>query len=571
MHSSRENDEHGTNPRHPQTMLNLLRIQNLALIDDLAWEPGEGFIAVTGETGTGKSVIVGALKLVLGERADRTLLRSGASQCTVEAVFRLPDPAALNKRLEESGLPPCESGELVIKRQFSATGANKQFVNCSPATLATLKTIGDDLVDLHGPHDHQSLLSRERQLDLLDAFADAAAQRRACHSAWKTWQQAASEHAALRDAEESSQQEIELLRFQVQEIEAADIDPAAETALEEQYQRATHGARLAEAAAQALGILSDAGDSLLNRLPDLQRAAREIERLDPAMTAPLQSLANAHAELEDLAATLRDYSESLDLDPAARQSLEERINTLEDLKRKYGGSLEAVVAHGAKAASRLASIENRSDLLAQLAAAEENATADLRAAATKLTAKRRAAAPKLAKAIARQLTDLGFKQSKFEISLEAHAPSAHGAEQADFLFMPNPGEPAKPLRLIGSSGEISRVMLAVKGALAAQDAVPLLVFDEIDANVGGEIATTVGRRMADLSHGRQVIAITHLPQVAVAAAHQFVVTKNVADGRTHSRLDPADGEHRVAEIARMLGGDTPSARQLATSMLGGSQ
>jgi len=549
-------------------MLTLLRIQNLALVDDLVWEPDGGFVSVTGETGTGKSVIVGALKLVLGERADRTLLRSGESQCVVEAAFQLSDSAAVDTILEEGGLAPCEDGALLIKRVFTASGANRQFVNNSPATLATLKALGDELVDLHGPHDHQSLLSRERQLDLLDAFAGAATEAAACRAAWKTWQQAAAAHAELRDAEQSSQQEIELLRHQVSEIDAAEPDPGEEAGLEERYQRATHGARLAEAAAQSLALLEDGDDSLLARLGDLQRLARDIERLDPGMAAPLQSLANAAAELEDLTTELRRYHDHLDLDPETREVLESRINTLESLKRKYGGTLEAVLAHRDRAAARLDSIENRGELLGQLAAAERAAHAALAKQAAALTEKRRKAAPKLAKQIAAQLADLGFRQSKFEIQLDPGATGAHGAESCDFLFMPNPGEPAKPLRLIGSSGEISRVMLAVKGALADQDAVPLLVFDEIDANVGGEIATVVGRRMSELARGRQVIAITHLPQVAVTANRQFVVTKQVEDGRTHSRLQPADGEDRVTEIARMLGGDTPGARQLAATMLG---
>ena len=548
-------------------MLTHLRIQNLALVEDLSWELAPGLIGISGETGAGKSVIVGALKLLIGERADRTLLRAGAEQCTVEAVFQIGDTAALDEQLDEAGLSRCEGGQLVLKRSFTAAGANRQFVNCSPATLQLLKKLGDELVDLHGPHDHQSLLARDRQLALLDAYAGAGRERADYSRAWSAWQRAQRDYLELRDAEQAGQQEIELLRHQVSEIESANLTPDEESELLERYRRSTHGARLAEAAGHMLDTLAEADESVLARLGEAQRLARDIERLDPGMADRLQALQSATVELEELADSLRDYLGELEMDPAEARALEERVNVLESLKRKYGPGIPEILAWRDKAATRLGRIENRGEELARLEAHARAAEEEARQIAAKLSAKRRKSAPRLAKEIAGHLADLGFKRSEFEVALEASAPGPHGSEAVEFLFMPNPGEPARPLRLIASSGEVSRVMLAVKSALAEQDAVPLLIFDEIDANVGGEIATAVGAKMASLARAHQVVTITHLPQVAAQAATHFVVTKEVADGRTRSLLHPVAGEERVSELARMLGGKSKSAIAHARELL----
>lgn len=548
-------------------MLTHLRIQNLALVEDLRWDPAPGLIGITGETGAGKSVIIGGLKLLLGERADRTLIRAGTDQCTAEAVFQLPDTSVIDRILEDAGLAPCEGGQLVLKRVFSASGANRQFVNCSPATLQLLKLLGDELVDLHGPHDHQSLLARDRQLALLDAYAGASAERDAYATAYSHWQTTRRAFEDLRDSEQAGQQEIELLRHQITEIAAAGFSPDEEKDLVDRYQRSTHGTRLAEAAGHMMTLLSEADDAILGRIAELQKFARDIERLDPGMADNLQSLHTATVELEELSSSLGDYLGELEINPREARALEDRINVLESCKRKYGPSISAILAWHDKAVDRLALIENRGEELARLEAAAKQAEDDTRRLAAKLAAKRRKTAPKLAREIATHLADLGFKRSEFEVALEAVKPGPHGTEAAEFLFMPNPGEPARPLRLIASSGEISRVMLAVKSALAEQDAVPLLIFDEIDANVGGEIATAVGAKMASLARAHQVITITHLPQVAAQATTHFVVSKEVADGRTRSLLDPVAGELRVAELARMLGGNSKAAIEHAKAML----
>lgn len=550
--------------------LTSLRIRNLALVEDLEWRMGRGYTAVTGETGSGKSIILGALKLILGERADKGLIRTGADACTVEAVFDLADTATLNSWLEEQGVEPCEGGELIIKRTFTRTGTNRQFINASATTLAVLASMGNSLVDLHGPHDHQSLLSVEKQLDLLDAFAGAAKLRSEYETLYRSLNALVAEHESLSSSESALERELDLLRHQSREIEAAALREDEEAELVARYHLATNSRRLVELSTQITRRLADADDALLPGLTELTRLFRELEKLDPATAPFAQAHAGALAELEDTARELERYAGRLDLDPAQLAELEERVTLLETLKRKYGPSISDVIAFGDRVADRLRKIESRGDELDRLLREIEAARSALLAAGNKLSAKRKTAAPKLAADVCRQLRDLGFKKSEFEIALGAlEKPGAHGLEGAEFLFVPNPGEPLKPLKAIASSGEISRVMLAIKSSLAGQDTIALLVFDEIDANVGGEIAHTVGAKMRSLGERHQVLCITHLPQVAAAAQAQFVVTKEFRDERTHSRLTSVEGKARVEEIARMLGGKTESALAHARELLKG--
>lgn len=559
------------NPAVPAT-LSSLRIRNLALVEDLQWRIGPGFTAVTGETGSGKSIILGALKLILGERADKSLIRTGADACTVEALFEVERKAlaSLNPWLEAQGVEPCEGGELIVKRSFTRTGANRQFINASPTTLAVLEKLGDSLVDLHGPHDHQSLLSVEAQLALLDAFAGSAEALDAYTQIYQSLLALAAEREALSADEAALERELDLLRHQAGEIEAAELRVDEEEALDARYRVASNSRRLVELSTQIVRRLSDTDDALLPGLEELTRLFRELEKLDPAAAPLAQAHAGALAALEDTARELERYAGRLDLDPAQLAALEERVTLLETLKRKYGPALADVIAFGEAAAERLRKITSRGDELERLGREIEAARGQLFAAGKKLSALRAAAAPKLAADVCRQLRDLGFKKSGFEIALAAaEKPGPHGLEAAEFLFAPNPGEPLKPLKAIASSGEISRVMLAVKSSLAAQDTVGLLVFDEIDANVGGEIAHTVGAKMRSLGRGRQVLCITHLPQVAAAAEAQCVVTKDFADGRTHSHLAAVEGKARVEEIARMLGGKSDSALAHAKELLKG--
>jgi DNA repair protein RecN (Recombination protein N) len=548
-------------------LLSHLRIRNLALVEELEWQMKPGFIAVTGETGAGKSIIIGALNLLLGERADKSMIRTGADLCTVEAVFTGSDLCKLNPQLDEAGIDTCDE-ELIIKRTVSVTGTNRQFINGSPTTLAVLERLGDELVDLHGPHDHQSLLSSEKQLALLDGFAAAEKTLPEYRKHFERLQSLTAEHAALNTAESAREQELDLLRHQVNEITAAKLDAAEEEEIETRYRLASNSKRLIELASGISQRLAEADHSILNQLGETQRLLRELERIDNSVSQYIAGHETAVVELSEIARSLASYAEKFDLDPAQLVALEQRISLFETLKRKYGGSIAEVIEFGNRAAERILKIEGRDAELERLAGEIEIARQNLIRCGQALRKLRVNAAPKLSSTVRGNLRDLGFRQSEFEAQLTSlDEPRLTGLDCVNLLFSPNPGEPLKPLRAIASSGEISRLMLAVKSALAAQDAIPLLVFDEIDANVGGEIAHAVGAKMQRLACEHQVICITHLPQVAALASSHFVVTKEVRNGRTHSQLQEVTGKARREEIARMLGGRSSSALDLAATLL----
>lgn len=550
-------------------MLSLLKVKNLALVDELDWYLDTGLVGVTGETGAGKSVIVGALKLVLGERADKALIRTGESNCVVEAVFDLTNAPLINAVLKECGMEPCEEGQLIIKRVIGQS-SNKQFVNNSPATLGLLKGLGEHLVDLHGPHDHQGLLSTERQLAMLDAYAGVGELCGQYRAKWRVWREKSEQLQNFQTAGMADERELDLLSHQLQEIDAADINPAEEGELESSYQRASNSSHLSELLSGALGLLGGRDDSLTQQIGQLQKLSRDLERLDPALRETLEGVDKTALELQEMERGLADYLDELNTDPEELLRLEQRINTLESLKRKYGPTLEDVLIRREEVAKRLDMVENRADHLKQLEAEIDAARVETDKLGMKLSDERRRVAPVLAKDIAKHLKELGFKQAAFDVRLIPHSkPVMSGLEDVEFEFGPNPGEPMKPLRQIASSGEISRVMLSVKSALAKQDATPLMVFDEIDANVGGEIARAVGCKMARLGEQHQVISITHFPQVAAVAKHHFVVSKDVEQGRTCSRLAKVTGEQRINELVRMLGGGGQQAKAMAESLLAG--
>ena len=549
--------------------LSSLRIRNLALVEELNWQLGRGFTAITGETGSGKSIIVGALNLVLGERAEKTLIRTGAESCTVEASFEVGDASVLNARLEQQGVDPCQEGQLIVRRVFSTTGHNRQFINGSATTLAALKDLGDALVDLHGPHDHQSLLSTERQLALLDSFAGAEDLAASCAEQYRRLQQLIASRDELTTNEAALERETSLLRHQVNEVEAAQLREDEEAELLARYTVVTNSRRLLEISNQILSRLAESENAALVRLSEAGKLLRELERLDPAVARFSESHLRAVTELDDLATSLRAYAQDVEVEPGDLAQVEERVTLLETLKRKYGGSIPEVLAFTQNAAERLRKIESRAEEVARLDREIESLRDALGQTARYLRQKRKAAAPKLAGSVTFHLRDLGFSKSEFMIALRPmEKVGGHGIESAEFLFAPNAGEPAKPLKAIASSGEISRVMLAVKSSLAVQDTIAVLVFDEIDANVGGEIAHAVGTKMQALAERHQVLCISHLPQVAALADTQFVVTKEFASGRTVSQLRKVEGKARVEEIARMLGGQTESAVAHARTLLG---
>ena len=548
-------------------VLNLLRIKNLALVEELEWQIAPGFVAVTGETGAGKSIIIGALQLVLGERAEKSLIRTGADLCTVEAVFTGDDLQKLNPQLIEAGVEPCE-GDLIIKRTLSATGTNRQFINGSPTTLSILKNLGDELVDLHGPHDHQSLLSPEKQLELLDSFARAEEQLDEYRGHYRQLQSLLVEHATLNTAETAREQELDLLRHQISEISSANLVAGEEEEIESRYKLASNSKRLIELASAIAAKLSEADDAVLSQLAETQRLLRELEKIDNSISQCVSGHETAVLELSEIARSLLHYAEKLDLDSAQLAALEQRVSLFETLKRKYGGSIAEVIEFGRRAAERMRKIEGRDAELERLAGELEKVRGQMNRSGEALRKIRTKAAPKLSENIRRNLRDLGFRQSEFEAKLSAlDEPRPTGFDSVELLFSPNPGEPLKPLRTIASSGEISRLMLAIKSALAAHDAIALLVFDEIDTNVGGEVAHAVGAKMKTLADEHQLICITHLAPVAAAASSHFVVTKDVVRGRTFSNLREVTAKARREEIARMLGGKSESALQLAASLL----
>lgn len=548
-------------------MLTLLKIRNLALVDELVWEPEAGFLSITGETGAGKSVIMGGISLLLGERADKGRIRSGETQCSLEAAFLLQSTAHIDPLLEEAGVPPCEDGELLLRRSITATG-NRQFINNSPVTLQLLRKVAGGLVDMHHPEAHRSLTSQERQLDLLDAYAENAPLLSAYNAAYRTWLDARAAYRELQESEMANERELDFLRHQVQEIESAGFSADEVNGLEAGWQRARNASRLRDTALPMAQMLDGDEASILNRMRQLVRLGRELERLDADTAKWLSPIEGLVDELCDLSANIEDYVDNLSSDPQELARLEERIGLLDTLKRKYGADFETIQEHLQSCRDKLAAIDNREEKLAELAEAERARKAELKVAAAALSAARKKAAPKLQEAFLEHARQLGFRQSLFEVALNPlDEPGPHGAEETDFLFGPNPGEPLKALRLIASSGELARVMLALKSALAGQDDTPLLVFDEIDANVGGEIARAVGLKMRELGQNHQVIAITHFPQVAALANHHYLISKGMADGRTVSRLHEVNDKARVAELMRMLGTGGATAEAHARELL----
>jgi len=571
-------------------MLTTLRIKNLALVSDLTLELQPGCNVITGETGAGKSIILGALNLVLGERADRTLIRSGEESCSVEAVFDVKKlRAPLKSFLEENGLEPCEDYQLVLKRTFTSAGTNRQFINGSATTLATLAAIGEWLVDMHGPHDHQSLLHAAKQLAILDAFGGLEKERESFGELVRRRAVLENEKAALIVDEKTYAQQLDLLRFQVQEISAARLQPDEEKSVEEEFNRASNAAKLLQLSQAALEALSESDNSLLTQSGAVGRVLAELQRVDSGAANLVELHAQATGTLRELQTELSRYAEKVDVDPARLAEIEERLNLIHSLKRKYGATLAEVIAFGDEAKQKLNALESRDAELARINSELEKLEAELLSAGKKLSAARKKVIPQLAKAVGKQLDDLGFKQSRFDVAIKTDfvgdevtslkskenqrlltsSPTFRptGFDEIEFQFAPNLGEPAKPLRAIASSGEIARVMLALKTVLAAEDEIPVLIFDEVDANVGGETANAVGEKMKQIAAKRQVLCITHLPQVAAPADAHYVVTKQVKHGRTLSEITLLDKKSRVTELARMLGGQSDAARKHAEALL----
>ena len=548
-------------------MLQSLRIKNLALIDDLTWELEPGLNILTGETGAGKSILIDAFNLLLGERADKSLIRDGESQCVVEGVIN--GVAFLNETLEEFGIEKSEENEIFLKRSFNLQGQNKQFINGSPTTLKILKTIGDQLVDMHGPHDHQSLLSRESQLLALDAFSeldDMRAKHSQLYRQWTTDQKELETY--LHSDEGEVMQRLDFLEHQITEIENAELKKGEEDQLVQDYQIANSAKQLKEFAFQASNLLEEGEENVVSLLAQVQRILQEWEKIDPNAEKLSQSNASIVDQLHDLQQDIQKLSNRTDIDEEQLYEMEQRLNLIQDLKRKYGRSFDEISEKLEQFKNQRDAFKGREDRIKNLEKILSEMEAKLKKIAGQLSKERDKFAPKLANAVTKQLKSLGFKQSLFKVEVDksAHLKS-EGQDLVEFLFAPNPGESKRPLRSIASSGEMARVMLALKTVLAAKDKIPVLIFDEVDANVGGETAVSVGKRLRKLGEAHQVLCITHLPQVAAAGHAHFSVEKKVIQKRTKTALTHLSEETRREELARMLGGGNDSSRELAETLL----
>lgn len=536
-------------------MLQSLRIRNLALLEEVELDFESGFTAVTGETGAGKSILLGALSLLAGARADKSVIRQGAPATDVEAALFFPDSRKLDGQLASLDLPACDDGVLILKRSLPRDKPPRISVNGSMTTLAALQELGEYWIDFHGPGEPRRLLKEGCQRELLDLFArnEAALEKYRMH--YRAWRELVDEHGRLAGAEKLSADQIEFLKTQLDKIDALELTDEAIAALERDFHRQQSAQEITQLAAGLSNGLSGE-DGLLGRLAALLRDARQLESLDAASKPLADRLLSSSVELGDLDAEFSSLAESLNFDPEQAEALQAKMNAWLELKRKHGSKVETVVAARDEMRRRL---ETQSDVEGSLAKLEKQIAETLKTArklATELRATREKAALQLAKAAAKVIAQLGFKKADFRVQLTALPEiGPYGDCGVEFLFSPNVGEPPLPLHRIASSGELARVMLALKTVLAEIDDVPLLVFDEVDANVGGEIGRIVGEKMADIAEKHQVLCVTHLPQVAAQAQNHFVVTKDQSGERASVSIEPihANRKSRVGELARMLG------------------
>ena len=552
-------------------MLQSLRIRNLALLEEVSLDFEAGFTAVTGETGAGKSILLGALSLLAGERADKTIIRQGAAACEVEAALFFAEPRALDAILGELELPPCEDGLMLLKRSLARDKAPKITINGSLATLAALQRIGESWVDFHGPSEPRRLLKESCQLELLDLYGRAGENLAAYRKTFQAWRELKAQRAEMVGETKLSPDQIGFLANQLARLEALDLTDEAIGALERDFQRMSREQELIELTQTiAEGLTGDEG--VLGRVAGLLREARTLEAIDPASKALADRMEAATVELNELSAEFADLGSALQFDPEQAEQIAERMNTWLEVKRKHGGDLAAVITARDEMRRRL---EVQGDLEGTLARLEKLIVDAERAArkdAAALRIGRAKAAKDLAKIAAKSIAQLGFKKADFQVNIVALPElGATGDSSCEFLFSPNVGEAPLPLSRIASSGELARVMLALKTVLADLDGVPLLVFDEVDANVGGEIGRVVGEKMAEIAASHQVLCVTHLPQVAAQATCHLVVTKDQSKDRAVVTISPiqASRKVRVTELARMLGDSkAKSALAHAEELLG---
>ena len=552
-------------------MLRELSIRNLAVIEQASVTFHEGFHVLTGETGAGKSIIIDALALAAGGRGSAEMIRHGSDRAYVEAVFDLPEEHPVWEALQRLGIEADPSDAIVIRRELSAQGKSSVRINGQHVTLGMLKEAGEYLVNLHGQHEHQSLLKTERHLEWLDQFAgDAIGDEKAAYRRlFEEYEEVRAERKTLEEKSRQAMQMLDLYRFQLEEIDAARLKPGEDEALTDERRKLANAEKLAEAVSEAYELVY--GSKGLSALAKAISRLQEVAKVDPQALEPLaEQLQSAYYAAEDAAFQLREYRDGIEFNPARLAEVEERLDLLFHLKRKYGETIEDILAYRDKIQSEAENLEHRDERLRELAEREEKLREELMERARRLSGIRRKAGQTLAQAVVRELEELQMPHAVFEVKLETGDLGAEGMDRAEFLLSTNPGEPPKPLAKIASGGEMSRVMLALKAIFARIDRIPVLVFDEVDAGVSGRAAQAVADKLARLAKDCQVFAITHLPQVACMADHQYEVRKEVNDsGRTVTLVRELEGDERVEELARLLGGVevTEKTRHHAQEML----
>ena len=536
-------------------MLNWLKIKNMALIEALDVEFGEGFNVITGETGAGKSILLGTIALLLGERADKGVIRSGTERCELAAGITVRNDIqdGLLSALEQADIPfETESGEIQLRRVIGKT-SNRNYINDTPVTLQTLNNIGNFLVDIHAANEHQSLLSRGTQLDILDRFGKLDKLSAECRGLCQ-------ELNALRIEREKtfadmpSSIEAEHLKMIVDEIEKVSPEPDEDEKLNIKHSLAANSKTILELSGRAVMNLCDSEESIVDRLGEVYRDIQALAHIDSAKAEPLLGACDQLVEqVRDLSYEIENYGSNVELDEEGFRDLENRLTDLQTLKRRYGPSLERVLLECEKARERLLVYSDAEKLRQEFDKKEDDLFKKLKTVAQELSKKRKKSAKDFCRQVEAKLKVLGFLQSEMDIAFSETEPSERGMDRIEFLFSANPGEKIQPLRNIASSGEISRVMLALKTVLADADTIPVLIFDEIDVNIGGETANQVGKELRNLASSRQILCISHLAQVAACGQQHYAVMKKVNSGRTTSTIKHLDTDSRVAEITRMLG------------------
>ena len=550
------------------TMLRELSIKNFAIIDDLRIEFDKGLTIFSGETGAGKSIIINAVNLLLGARASAGLIRTGADNAELEALFDVGDSGPVADRMAQAGLDTADG--LVIRRVLAANNRHRIYINGRLSTIQTLMEITDNLASISGQHAHQLLLKEAHHLEALDQFGGLTGLKNSVRQCYLQMVPLVEKLAQLEKKRRDQDERRDLLSFQLQELEKAAIEPGEDETLEAERLRLKNGEVLGQSVAGALGELYDRDGAVVERLTEIVKTLQQAVRFDPAMAEWTDGISDAALTLEDIAGSLRDYSATLSLDRGRLEAVEERLDFLVKIKRKYGGSLEAAISRQSEIGRELEDLENLSETIEstaqELAVLKEN----LASKARELSAKRKTAAQKLSKKVVSELGDLKMSPAEFHVSVqpmpvEKNTPEIFqaddaaicetGMDRAEFLIAPNVGESVKPLAAIASGGELSRVVLALKAILAKTDAVSTIIFDEVDAGIGGGVAEVVGKKLKQLARFHQVICITHLPQIARFGRQHYRVAKKVSKGRTRTTIEPVAEKERIEEIARMLGGE----------------